>query len=40
VQDTLAVRAAEHPEVVFPLSALTKKYRRYLSAYGRVEPKE
>jgi polyphosphate kinase len=40
VQDTLAIRAAEHPEVVFPLSALPKKYRRYLSAYGRVDPQE
>jgi polyphosphate kinase len=40
VQDTLATRAAEHPEVVFPLSALPKKYRRYLSQYGRVDPQE
>ncbi|HET7077941.1 MAG TPA: polyphosphate kinase 1, partial [Chloroflexia bacterium] len=40
VQGTLAARAASDPEVVFPLSALPKKYRKYLTKYGRVDPQE
>ncbi len=40
IQDTLADRAANDPELAFPLSALPKKYRRYLSNYGRVDPQE
>ncbi|MDQ2809493.1 MAG: polyphosphate kinase 1 [Chloroflexota bacterium] len=40
IQDTLADRAANDPEIAFPLSALPKKYRRYLSNYGRVDPQE
>jgi len=38
VQGTLVQRVINEPEVVFPLSALPKKYRKYLTQYGRVDP--
>ncbi len=38
VQGTLVQRVINEPEVIFPLSALPKKYRKYLTQYGRVDP--
>ncbi|HMA35149.1 MAG TPA: polyphosphate kinase 1 [Chloroflexia bacterium] len=40
VQAALVERVTSDPEVVFPLSALPKKYRKYLTKYGRVDPQE
>jgi polyphosphate kinase len=39
-QATQLERVNSDPEMMFPLSALPKKYRKYLSKYGRVDPQE
>jgi polyphosphate kinase len=40
VQGSFVERAINDPEVVFSLAALPKKYRKYLTQYGRVDPQE
>ncbi len=39
-QRAFVERTLTDPEVVFPLAALPKKYRKYLTKYGRVDPQE